>query len=144
MKSNTNIKYTPSENELYKLELAAERINALLKALDMADGAEELTDKTLEDLNAIIQTIIEWDVSDDALGVKDQLLNIYNSMLSVEAFEEYKSEIENDIEETSDRIGDLENQMGDISNVLNNILTQTNEVIEAQNFYIGGTGNEIT
>ena len=38
MPTNTNIKYTPYEGEKYKIELVAERINALLKTLDVADS----------------------------------------------------------------------------------------------------------
>lgn len=90
MATNTNIKYTPSERELYKIELAAERINALLKTLDTTDG----NNKTLEDLNAIIETIKDWDNSDDSLGVKEQLLNIYNSMLSKEEAREIDTKLE--------------------------------------------------
>lgn len=135
METNTNIKYTPSERELYKIELAAERINTLLKALDAANGSEYITDKTLEDLNAIIQTIIEWDTSDNSLGVKEQLLNIYNSMLSVEAFEEYKTEIEDDIADLSAKVDSMGAPTGDIDAALDSI-------IEIQNSHIGGTSDE--
>ena len=134
MATNTNIKYTPSERELYKIELAAERINALLKVLD-ATGS----DKTLEELNAIIETIKDWDGSDDSLGVKEQLLNIYNSMLSEDEFNKlYIPEIDEDIADVNERVDTLETQMGDVSGGLENILTQTDEIIELQNLYIAG------
>jgi hypothetical protein len=109
MTTNTNIKYTPSKNELYKLELAAERINALLKTLDTTGN-----NKTLEELNAIVETIKDWDYSDDSLSVKEQLLNIYNSMLSEEEFGY---------------------QMNGIDNALDSI-------IEMQNTHMGGTSDE--
>ena len=138
MATNTNIKYTPSERELYKIELAAERINALLKTLDVSDS-----NKTLEELNAIIETIKDWDDSDDSLGVKEQLINIYNSMLSEDEFNKlYLPNIDEDIANVNGRVDALETQMGNVSTVLNNILTQTSETIELQNSYIGGASDE--
>ena len=138
MATNTNIKYTPSERELYKIELAAERINALLKTLDVSDS-----NKTLEEVNAIIETIKDWDDSDDSLGVKEQLINIYNSMLSEDEFNKlYLPNIDEDIANVNGRVDALETQMGNVSTVLNNILTQTSETIELQNSYIGGASDE--
>ena len=81
MATNTPINYSGEKIDYHQIQLAASRIEALLKALDLADATEQLTEKTLEDLNAIIQTIIDWDLSDDSSEVKDQLLNIYNSMV---------------------------------------------------------------
>ena len=104
MTTNTNIKYTPSEREQYKIELAAERINALLKVLDATGG-----DKTLEELNAIIETIKDWDDSDDSLSVKEQLLNIYNSMLSEVEFERQM----NSIDSALDTIIEMQGGMSD-------------------------------
>lgn len=139
MATNTNIKYTPSERELYKIELAAERINALLKTLDTTDG----NNKTLEDLNAIIETIKDWDNSDDSLGVKEQLLNIYNSMLSEDEFNKlYLPEIDENITNVNERVDELETQIGDISSVLDSIQTGLDETLELQNAYIGGTTDE--
>lgn len=139
METNTNIKYTPSERELYKIELAAERINALLKTLDTTDG----NNKTLEDLNAIIETIKDWDNSDDSLGVKEQLLNIYNSMLSEDEFNKlYLPEIDENITNVNERVDELETQIGDISSVLDSIQTGLDETLELQNAYIGGTTDE--
>lgn len=139
MVTNTNIKYTPSERELYKIELAAERINALLKTLDTTDG----NNKTLEDLNAIIETIKDWDSSDDSLGVKEQLLNIYNSMLSEDEFNKlYLPEIDENITNVNERVDELETQIGDISSVLDSIQTGLDETLELQNAYIGGTTDE--
>ena len=139
MVTNTNIKYTPSERELYKIELAAERINALLKTLDTTDG----NNKTLEDLNAIIETIKDWDNSDDSLGVKEQLLNIYNSMLSEDEFNKlYLPEIDENITNVNERVDELETQIGDISSVLDSIQTGLDEILELQNAYIGGTTDE--
>lgn len=139
MVTNTNIKYTPSERELYKIELAAERINALLKTLDTTDG----NNKTLEDLNAIIETIKDWDNSDDSLGVKEQLLNIYNSMLSEDEFNKlYLPEIDENITNVNERVDELETQIGDISSVLDSIQTGLDETLELQNAYIGGTTDE--
>lgn len=139
METNTNIKYTPSERELYKIELAAERINALLKTLDTTDG----NNKTLEDLNAIIETIKDWDNSDDSLGVKEQLLNIYNSMLSEDEFNKlYLPEIDENITNVNERVDELETQIGDISSVLDSIQTGLDETLELQNTYIGGTTDE--
>ena len=138
MPTNTNIKYTPYEGEKYKIELVAERINALLKTLDVADS-----NKTLEELNAIIETIKDWDDSDDSLGVKEQLINIYNSMLSEDEFNKlYLPNIDEDIANVNGRVDVLETQMGNVSTVLNNIRTQTSETIELQNSYIGGTTDE--
>lgn len=138
MPTNTNIKYTPYEGEKYKIELVAERINALLKTLDVADS-----NKTLEELNAIIETIKDWDDSDDSLGVKEQLINIYNSMLSEDEFNKlYLPEIDENITNVNERVDELETQMGNVSTVLNNIRTQTSETIELQNSYIGGTTDE--
>lgn len=105
MATNTNIKYTPSERELYKIELVAERINALLKTLDTTNS----NNKTLEELNAIIETIKDWDDSDDSLGVKEQLLNIYNSMLSKEEFERQM----NSIDSALDTIIEIQGGMSD-------------------------------
>lgn len=139
METNTNIKYTPSERELYKIELAAERINALLKTLDTTDG----NNKTLEDLNAIIETIKDWDNSDDSLGVKEQLLNIYNSMLSEDEFNKlYLPEIDENITNVNERVDELETQIGDISSVLDSIQTGLDETLELQNAYIGGITDE--
>lgn len=139
MATNTNIKYTPSERELYKIELAAERINALLKTLDTTDG----NNKTLEDLNAIIETIKDWDNSDDSLGVKEQLLNIYNSMLSEDEFNKlYLPEIDENITNVNERVDELETQIGDISSVLDSIQTGLDETLELQNAYIGGATDE--
>lgn len=139
MVTNTNIKYTPSERELYKIELAAERINALLKTLDTTDG----NNKTLEDLNAIIETIKDWDNSDDSLGIKEQLLNIYNSMLSEDEFNKlYLPEIDENITNVNERVDELETQIGDISSVLDSIQTGLDETLELQNAYIGGTTDE--
>lgn len=139
MVTNTNIKYTPSERELYKIELAAERINALLKTLDTTDG----NNKTLEDLNAIIETIKDWDNSDDSLGVKEQLLNIYNSMLSEDEFNKlYLPEIDENITNVNERVDELETQIGDISSVLDSIQTGLDETLELQNAYIGGATDE--
>lgn len=139
MVTNTNIKYTPSERELYKIELAAERINALLKTLDTTDG----NNKTLEDLNAIIETIKDWDNSDDSLSVKEQLLNIYNSMLSEDEFNKlYLPEIDENITNVNERVDELETQIGDISSVLDSIQTGLDETLELQNAYIGGTTDE--
>ena len=142
METNTNIKYTPSERELYKIELAAERINALLKTLDTTDG----NNKTLEDLNAIIETIKDWDNSDDSLGVKEQLLNIYNSMLSEDEFNKlYLPEIDENITNVNERVDELETQIGDISSVLDSIQTGLDETLELQNAYIsGGVIHKIT
>lgn len=139
MATNTNIKYTPYEGEKYKIELAAERINALLKTLDTTDG----NNKTLEDLNAIIETIKDWDNSDDSLGVKEQLLNIYNSMLSEDEFNKlYLPEIDENITNVNERVDELETQIGDISSVLDSIQTGLDETLELQNAYIGGTTDE--
>lgn len=138
MTTNTNIKYTPYGGENYKIELVAERINALLKTLDATDS-----NKTLEELNAIIETIKDWDDSDDSLGVKEQLINIYNSMLSEDEFNKlYLPNIDEDIANVNGRVDVLETQMGNVSTVLNNILTQTSETIELQNSYIGGASDE--
>ena len=138
MSTNTNIKYTPYGGENYKIELVAERINALLKTLDATDS-----NKTLEELNAIIKTIKDWDDSDDSLGVKEQLINIYNSMLSEDEFNKlYLPNIDEDIANVNGRVDVLETQMGNVSTVLNNILTQTSETIELQNSYIGGITDE--
>lgn len=135
MATNTNIKYTPYEGEKYKIELVAERINTLLKTLDTTNG----NNKTLEELNAIIETIKDWDDSDDSLGVKEQLLNIYNSMLSEDEFNKlYLSKIDENIADVNERVDTLETQMGDVSGGLENILTQTDEIIELQNLYIAG------
>ncbi len=84
MATNTPIQYTPYETQGHELKLTAERIEALLIALDISDIAETITKKTLEDLNAIINTIKDWDDSDDDLSVKEQLINIYTKMLSEE------------------------------------------------------------
>lgn len=139
MATNTNIKYTPYEDEKYKIELAAERINALLKTLDTTDG----NNKTLEDLNAIIETIKDWDNSDDSLGVKEQLLNIYNSMLSEDEFNKlYLPEIDENITNVNERVDELETQIGDISSVLDSIQIGLDETLELQNTYIGGTTDE--
>ena len=139
MVTNTNIKYTPSERELYKIELAAERINALLKTLDTTDG----NNKTLEDLNSIIETIKDCDNSDDSLGVKEQLLNIYNSMLSEDEFNKlFLPEIDENITNVNERVDKLETQIGDISSVLDSIQTGLDETLELQNAYIGGTTDE--
>lgn len=139
MATNTNIKYTPYEGEKYKIELAAERINALLKVLDITGG----TNKTLEELNAIIETIKDWDDSDDSLGVKEQLLNIYNSMLSEDEFNKlYIPEIDENITNVNERVDELETQIGDISSVLDSIQTGLDETLELQNAYIGGTTDE--
>ena len=86
MSTNTPIQNTPYETQGYEIKLTAERIEALLRALDTADAAEELTGSTLEDLNAIIGAIKDWDTSDDDLSVKEQLINIYTKMLSEEEF----------------------------------------------------------
>lgn len=139
MATNTNIKYTPYEDEKYKIELAAERINALLKVLDITGG----TNKTLEELNAIIETIKDWDDSDDSLGVKEQLLNIYNSMLSEDEFNKlYIPEIDENITNVNERVDELETQIGDISSVLDSIQTGLDETLELQNAYIGGATDE--
>lgn len=139
MATNTNIKYTPYEGEKYKIELAAERINALLKVLDITGG----TNKTLEELNAIIETIKDWDDSDDSLGVKEQLLNIYNSMLSEDEFNKlYIPEIDENITNVNERVDELETQIGDISSVLDSIQTGLDETLELQNAYIGGATDE--
>ena len=138
MPTNTNIKYTPYEGEKYKIELVAERINALLKTLDVADS-----NKTLEELNAIIETIKDWDDSDDSLGVKEQLINIYNSMLSEDEFNKlYLPEIDENITNVNERVDELETQIGDISSVLDSIQTGLDETLELQNAYIGGTTDE--
>lgn len=138
MATNTNIKYTPYEDEKYKIELAAERINALLKVLDATGG-----DKTLQELNAIIETIKDWDNSDDSLGVKEQLFNIYNSMLSEDEFNKlYLPEIDENITNVNERVDELETQIGDISSVLDSIQIGLDETLELQNTYIGGTTDE--
>lgn len=138
MPTNTNIKYTPYEGKTYKIELVAERINTLLKVLDATGG-----DKTLEELNAIIETIKDWDDSDDSLGVKEQLINIYNSMLSEDEFNKlYLPEIDKDIANVDGRVDALlqkthsiKSGNGDNSLILNDL--DNNQTIAEHSIAMG-------
>ena len=77
------------------------------------------------------------------MGVKEQLLNIYNSMLSEDEFNKlYLPEIDENITNVNERVDELETQIGDISSVLDSIQTGLDETLELQNAYIGGTTDE--
>lgn len=151
MATNTPIKYSPYEKEGYKIDLSAEQIESALKTINLAIATGQLDDKTLQDINAIIQTVVEWDISDDSLSVKEQLINIYNSMLSQDEYNDLKPNIiknpnasDGDVVETHLTVGHRTGDAGAYSFVSGGSARYPNEASKETSGVFASIGSKAT